>query len=269
VADTVWVSTPALADRLATVRPDAVVIPNGLDERIWVHGFAPNLLWDDPIRILCMGTDMHAGDFALIEATLVRLKAEYGDRIVIDVLGLTGDSELPAGLNRISPSVHASRSYPGFVNWLTSIRPGWHIGLAPLSDTPLNRSKSPIKAMDYAAMGLTVLASDTPAYRGSIADGPAGQLVANDPIAWHAALDWLIRNEELRHASALRAHQAFLAGGTLASQADARRAGLMRLLPDRTGDGVGDLRAGAAALTISDAQTHPVTRKRRHTARGR
>jgi len=182
VADTVWVSTPALADRLATVRPDAVVIPNGLDERIWVHGFAPNLLWDDPIRILCMGRDMHAGDFALIEATLVRLKAEYGDRIVIDVLGLTGDSELPAGLNRISPSVHASRSYPGFVNWLTSIRPGWHIGLAPLSDTPLNRSKSPIKAMDYAAMGLTVLASDTRRIADRSPTAPPGNSWQTTPL---------------------------------------------------------------------------------------
>jgi hypothetical protein len=28
-----------------------------------------------------------------------------------------------------------------------------------------------------------------PAYRGSIADGPAGQLVQNDHAAWHAALD--------------------------------------------------------------------------------
>jgi glycosyltransferase involved in cell wall biosynthesis len=229
VADTVWVSTPGLAASLTAIRPDALVVENGLDERIWLHGPAPNPFWDDPVRILCMGTTSHAADFALIEPSLLRLKTEYGERIVIDVLGMTGRSELPAGLNRIGPTTHASRSYPGFVNWLTSVQPRWHIGLAPLLDTPFNRSKSPIKAMDYAALGLSVLASDTQVYRGSIADGPAGQLVANNPASWHAALDWLIRNQDLRQSRATGARQAFLARATLASQADARRAALSQV----------------------------------------
>ena len=42
------------------------------------------------------------------------------------------------------------------------MQPAWHIGLAPLLDTAFNRSKSPIKAMDYAAIGLATLASDMP-----------------------------------------------------------------------------------------------------------
>jgi glycosyltransferase involved in cell wall biosynthesis len=236
VADVVWVSTSRLAESLSTIQPDAVVIENRLDERIWIRGPAPNSFWDDPIRILCVGTCTHDRDFAMIEPVLVRLKAEYGDRIVIDVLGMTSQSKLPAGLNRIGPSTHASRSYPGFVNWLTSVRPRWHIGLAPLLDTPFNRGKSPIKAMDYAALGLTVLASDTPVYRGSIADGPAGQLVANDPRFWHAALDWLIRNQDLRQSSAMRAYEALLSQATLANQAETRRAAWARLLPDRALD---------------------------------
>ena len=36
-----------------------------------------------------MGTSTHDRDFAMIEPALTRLKAEYGDRIVIDVLGMT------------------------------------------------------------------------------------------------------------------------------------------------------------------------------------
>ena len=234
VADVVWVSTPELAKSLATIRPDAVVMENRLDERIWIRGPAPRPFWDDPVRILCMGTTTHDRDFAMIEPVLVRLKGEYGDRIVIDVLGMTSQSELPAELNRIGPSIHATRSYPGFVDWLTSMQPRWHIGLAPLLDTPFNRGKSPIKAMEYAALGLAVLASDTPVYRGSIADGPAGQLVANDRSVWHAALDWLIRNQDLRQSSAMKAYQSFLAQATLANQADTRRAALAQLLPNRT-----------------------------------
>jgi GT2 family glycosyltransferase len=233
VADVVWVSTPELAKSLATIRPDAIEMENRLDERLWIRGPAPRPFWDDPVRILCMGTTTHDRDFAMIEPVLVRLKGEYGDRIVIDVIGMTSQSELPAELNRIGPPIHATRSYPGFVDWLTSMQPRWHIGLAPLLDTPFNRGKSPIKAMEYAALGLAVLASDTSVYRGSVADGPGGQLVANDRSVWHAALDWLIRNQDLRQASAMKAYQAFLTQAALVNQADRRRSALAQLLPNR------------------------------------
>jgi GT2 family glycosyltransferase len=234
VADIVWLSTPGLAERLSSIRPDAVVMQNRLDERIWTTPTAP--LQDLPLRILCMGTPTHDRDVAMIQAALARLKAEYHDRVVIDIVGMTGRNDLPPGLNRIIPPANAMRSYPGFVNWLTSAEPQWHIGLAPLLDTPFNRCKSPIKAMDYAALGLVVLASDTPVYRGSIADGPAGQLVPNNPAAWYAALAWLLRNPDARRAIADRSRDAFLAQASLASQAHTRRRTWSRLLSARRTD---------------------------------
>jgi GT2 family glycosyltransferase/glycosyltransferase involved in cell wall biosynthesis len=229
-ADAVWVSTPGLATRLSPIRPDAIVIENRLDERIWTHAPPPAGLHDHPVRILCMGTGTHDRDFALIEPALLRLKAEHGERIAVEVLGMTSRNELPPSLHRIGPPTHATRSYPGFVNWLTTRQPRWHIGLAPLLDTAFNGSKSSIKAMDYAALGLAVLASDTPVYRGSLADGPAGALVANDHRAWHAALDWLIRDQHLRQTTGVHARDAFLARATLAGSADTRRAALAGML---------------------------------------
>jgi GT2 family glycosyltransferase/glycosyltransferase involved in cell wall biosynthesis len=229
-ADIVWVSTPALAERLASIRSDGVVIEDRLDERIWTHAAPPSTFQQEPVRILCMGAATHSDEFAMIEPALVRLKAEYGARVVIDVLGMTDRSELPAGLNRIRPSTHASQSYPGFVHWLNATQPRWHIGLAPLLDTPFNRCKSPIKALDYAAMGLFVLASDMPVYRGSIADGPAGQLVPNSTLQWYAALNWLMRNEDLRRATAARSRAAFVANYTLATHAPTRRSAWTQLL---------------------------------------
>ena len=109
---------------------------------------------------------------------------------------------LPPGLNRISPATSAAQSYPGFVHWLLSRPRGWDIGLAPLLESPFNVCKSPIKVMDYAAMGMAVLASDMPVYRGSLADGAAGQLVTNDRFAWYATLNWLLRNADLRRSLA-------------------------------------------------------------------
>jgi GT2 family glycosyltransferase/glycosyltransferase involved in cell wall biosynthesis len=221
LADTVWLSTPGLAERLSSLRPDAVVVENRLDERIWTPPPPPS--GDRPVRILCMGTATHDEDFAMIEPALTRLKAEYKDRVEIDVIGVTGRHDLPPSVNRIGPPASASRSYPGFVQWLTSVQPGWHIGLAPLLDTPFNRCKSPLKAMDYAALGLAVLASDTPVYRGSVADGPAGRLVANSAAAWYAELDRLVRDPAARWAIANRSRAAFLAHASLASQGQSRR----------------------------------------------
>jgi GT2 family glycosyltransferase/glycosyltransferase involved in cell wall biosynthesis len=234
VADAVWLSTHGLAERLASIRPDAVVVENGLDERIWIPPVRS--LIDQPVRILCMGTATHDRDFAMIAPVLNRLKTEYDDRIDIDIIGMTSESELPPGLNRIGPPPSAMRSYPGFVNWIRSAVPPWDIGLAPLLDTPFNACKSPIKAMDYAALGLVVLASDTLVYRGSIADGPAGQLVANTPAAWYAALNWLLRNRDERRRIATRARDAFVAQASLASQADARHSAWSRLLSVRKND---------------------------------
>jgi glycosyltransferase involved in cell wall biosynthesis len=99
-----------------------------------------------------------------------------------------------------------------------------------LLDTPFNLCKSPIKAMDYAALGLAVVASDTPVYRGSVADGPAGQLVPNSSAAWYGALTWLLRNRDLRRRVMAGSRDAFVEQSSLASQADVRRNALSHLL---------------------------------------
>lgn len=230
LADAVWVSTPALARRLAPLRPDALVIENRLDERIWACAPPRPRTRQTPVRILAMGTTTHDRDYRLIEPALQRLKAEYDNRVSIDILGMTNQPELPEGLNRIGPSMNAVRSYPGFVHWLTNVQPSWHIGLAPLLDSPFNASKSAVKAMDYAALGAVVLASDVDVYRGSLADGPAGALVANTAQDWYAALDRMVRDVDRRNALAGGLRDVFLKDASLASQAPARRAALLAAL---------------------------------------
>ena len=137
-----------------------------------------------PVRLLCMGTATHGADFAMIEPALARLRETYGDRVTIDVLGVSTRADLPEWVNRPTMPPGATATYPGFVNWITQ-QEGWDIGLAPLADTTFNRCKSAIKTLDYAALGLAVVASDVAAYRGSLADGPGGMLVANRPEAWY------------------------------------------------------------------------------------
>jgi glycosyltransferase involved in cell wall biosynthesis len=87
--------------------------------------------------------------------------------------------------------------------------------------------------MDYAALGLAVVASDTPVYRGSIADGPAGQLAPNSSAAWYGALTWLLRNRDLRRTIMARLRDAFIEQSSLASQAGVRRDALSDLMTVR------------------------------------
>ncbi len=225
-ADAVWVSTPALAATLSELRDDVQVVENGLDERLWAAA-PPPIRPRGPVRVLFMGTATHDADFAIVERALARVKAVFAELVSIDILGISGRPEMPAWVNRISIPVHASASYPGFVNWIT--RQHWDIGIAPLADTAFNRCKSAIKTRDYAALGLPVLASDRAVFRGSLADGPGGWLLPDDTNAWFVALARLVRDAPLRRRLSEGARAAFPTG-TLAAQAPGRRAAWLSLV---------------------------------------
>jgi glycosyltransferase involved in cell wall biosynthesis len=226
-ADAVSVSTPVLADALHSVRDDLQVIENGIDERLWLAGPPPIPPREGPVRVLFMGTMTHDADFAMVEKALARLKAVYGEFVSIDLLGISANPTLPEWVNRVSTPVHAMSGYPGFVNWITQQH--WDIGIAPLADTTFNRCKSALKALDYAAMGLPILASDSPAYRGSPADGPGGWLVPDDSDAWFVALARLVRDGALRRRLAEGAREA-VSAATLSAQAQRRRAAWLGLV---------------------------------------
>jgi glycosyltransferase involved in cell wall biosynthesis len=226
-ADAVWASTRSLAASLGDLRDDIHVVENGLDERLWTAPAPPR---PGPVRILFMGTATHDADFELVEGALAQLKAVFGDAVEVDLLGVSSRADMPPWVNRVGLPVQASASYPGFVNWMTRQR--WDIGIAPLVDTRFNRCKSAIKTLDYAALGMPVLASDREAYRGSLADGPGGWLVADDEDAWFVALARLVRDTRLRRRLADGARAAFIAG-TLGAQAATRRAAWLGLLRSR------------------------------------
>jgi len=71
------------------------------------------------------------------------------------------------------------------------------IGLAPLTGTAFDQSKSNIKALEYMALGIPVLASDCDAYRGTVIDGVNGYLIRRHQ-------DWGRRLRELANDAAAR-----------------------------------------------------------------
>ena len=224
-ADRLFVSTAVLAGSLRSLRDDAVVVPNALDERLWGQSPPPRRAGPHhgPVRLLCMGTATHDADFATIEPALARLVAAFGGRVQIDMIGFSSQRVLPWWVRRLGlpPTAHAS--YPGFVHWI-STQPLWDIGLVPLNDSAFNRCKSPIKTLDYAALGLALVTSDVAVYRGSLADGTGGMLVSNTEDAWYTALCRLVRDTELRRRLGQGAWEGYMAVGTLAAQSDEWRA---------------------------------------------
>ena len=239
-ADAVWVSTEALRLALGAAGQKARVVANGLDERIWSAVPSRSPVSRGPLRILYMGTATHDADFAIVAPALARLHTVFGDRVRMEIIGVTTQNDLPAGVHRLVPPQHARASYPGFVDWMlgqTQVAQPWDIGIAPLADNAFNRCKSAIKALDYAALGLSVLASDVPAYRGS-----AATLVANTEADWFAALARLVRDPRLRLSQARASHESFVQNGTLIAQAPIRQAELLaaaarRVSPSRRGRG--------------------------------
>lgn len=72
------------------------------------------------------------------------------------------------------------------------------LALCPLVDIPFNQSKSNIKYLEFAGMGVPTICSDVYPYRETISHGQNGFLVPPDPDAWYALITKLIDDVELR-----------------------------------------------------------------------
>jgi glycosyltransferase involved in cell wall biosynthesis len=71
------------------------------------------------------------------------------------------------------------------------------IGIAPLKDTEFNESKSYIKALEYAAVGIPCVVSKVGPYRDFVEHGVTG-FHAEKPGDWKKYVGELVHNVELR-----------------------------------------------------------------------
>lgn len=220
VADEVWCSTPALSGRVARDGRGCVwTMPNVVDPELWqLHREPPNRTRPDPaLRLLYMGTRTHDEDYAFLDAVMTRLHARFPGSVELYLVGVrTRDDTNPPWLRVWSPPPYIGASYPAFVHWLIQ-QGGLDMGVAPLMANPFNDCKSPIKVLDYAAIGLPTLASAVPAYLHSLEDGRNCFHVPNDVDAWTSRIEQLIiapalRDHVTRGARQLIAPASFNAG---------------------------------------------------------
>jgi len=209
-SDQVWVSTNLLYEEIKGLNDRISVIPNALSEEIWDRpeqkdsGFTGK----DRIGIVYMGTATHSDDLRLVSGAVRRILNEYRHKVAMYIIGITDDSTLTKGFKEIRVPYPAHETYPSFVNWLKS-QDYFDIGLAPLDDTAFNRSKSPIKFFDYAALGLCVVCSNLEPYRDVIQHGVNGLTVNNTEQDWYDALKLLIEDGSLRKRMGYQAYHDF------------------------------------------------------------
>ena len=188
ISDLVTVSVPYLADRLRE-HTDApvVVLPNTVDE----------VLLEIPQRTRRPGEQLQVGWGGSATHTIDWRMAADGVRYGLTKAGarltVMGADFRPLIGYRDAIHVPWADAIDQYYLALT----GFHVILAPLADDDFNRAKSPLKALEAAALGIPVVASDAGPYRDFVRHGETGFLCRTDDD-WMKALRTLANDEEQR-----------------------------------------------------------------------
>ena len=209
-ADLITVSTEALAKKLRQYNRHVAVLPNRLDADLWRlnstrdHSDGPyRRVQGNAIRIGYIGTLTHDSDMDLVTEAMRRIEDEYGNRVLIEVIGAFQHRTPTFGRRVALPS---NNDYPNFVNWLHQ-RVHWDIGIISMADDDFNRSKSNLKFLEYAALDMAIVVSDVGSYRDIARDGENALVVPNRTDAWYEAVKRLIDDPELRKRLSMSARE--------------------------------------------------------------
>jgi glycosyltransferase involved in cell wall biosynthesis len=215
-ADLVTVPTSKLAEALADFNRNIEVLPNFLDDHIWL--LRPPVLKSSPGDILTigyMGTHSHLPDLNYITPVLLDLIDRYPQRIRFHFWGLQPPSDLAS-----RPQVKwTSTFFDSYKDFASFFQTQWaDIFMAPLVDNPFNRCKSPLKFLEYGALGAPGVFSCPGPYEEIVIPGKNG-LLASTADEFKACLIRLIENNDLRFRLAVQAQETIKTDWLLSHQA--------------------------------------------------
>lgn len=197
LADAVTVSTQPLAAIVRRWNTNVAVLPNTIPTEIlqWRPG-----RYDDRITIGWQGSPTHDGDWL---GPSPHIERAFEQLAVDHLIEMHTVGSLPKHFPEVFPHRHSP--------WQEDIKAyyrllDWQIALAPLADTPFNRSKSDIRILEAAALGFPVVASAVAAYQDSVQHGKTGFLVRSHG-EWGKYLAQLVNEPQLRQAMAHEARQ--------------------------------------------------------------
>jgi glycosyltransferase involved in cell wall biosynthesis len=185
VADRVTVTTEALAKIVRQWNDNVVIVPNYIPQ--WVTE------WERPktekVTIGWMGSSTHAMDWAEAGDQVTRF-LKRNPKVGFHIMGGHGNwFKLPEDQLRTTGWIN------GAENVWRSI--DFDIALAPLRPHVFNQSKSYLKALEMAALGIPVVASDCGPYPEFVEHGKTGFLVKRDH-EWGKFLRELVNDESMR-----------------------------------------------------------------------
>jgi len=203
-ADLVTVATNPLRGYLVPYNANIKVIPNYLDDSLWkISPPAIQKGEDHKVTIGFMGGHTHKPDLELVTPVLSQLQSRYHERISFHFWGIDAPDEL-APYSQVDwyPLVYAR--YDEFVAAFQSQTAD--IMVAPLRDNLFNSCKSPIKYLEYSALGVAGVYSRVAPFADIVDHGKDGFL-ATTSDEWMEGLVKLIESPELRRELAINAQQ--------------------------------------------------------------
>lgn len=202
LCDAAIVSTPALAEDIATRVPGPVtVVDNGVDAAM--HAAARGVAKersagrirssDDGWFVIGYGSGSkdHDLDFALAEPAIRALMTKHANVR----LKLVGPLTVPASLAPFRRRIEHTEMMP-YGEYLYQMAQ-CDVAIAPLADHQFNTYKSQVKYIEAGLLGTAAVVSRT-VYGNYVEDGVTG-LVADDADGWLTALEKLFLDADLRH----------------------------------------------------------------------
>lgn len=184
-ASAVTVSTDVLAERMSKINPNVYVLKNYIDEAM-LDIQRPQR---DRLTIGWAGAESHLRDIDSCAYGLKRIMDWHKD---IDLHFIGADLRF---LIKSPRPIRWTKFNTDTFGWYKSI--DFDIGIAPLVPTVFAAAKSHIKALEYAALGIPVVASDVEPYRDFVIDGVTGFLVKRDH-EWARRLNELVNDDAMR-----------------------------------------------------------------------
>lgn len=191
VADLVTVTTEPLAEVMRKHNPNVAVLPNHVPTGI-LDIERPRR---DKLVVGWAGGASHAADIAMVAQQVRRFLDRHPAELHLVGTDYSETFRRPCRFTRWDPDLHTYYRNIDF-----------DIGLCPLTGTRFDRSKSHIKALECAALGIPVIASDLEPYREFVIDGVTGFLVRKEH-EWFSRLRELANDPDAREAMGRKAKE--------------------------------------------------------------
>ncbi|MCX5335481.1 glycosyltransferase family 4 protein [Streptomyces sp. NBC_00140] len=202
-ADAVTVTTEALADLVRPLNPNVHIIPNYLPGWVLEHERPRR---DGHVVIGWGGSNTHAMDLAEVGPQLRRYLDRAPAHVELHVMGEPKPPPRRRGV--IRPHTPWTEQYRlpedriRWTAWNASVPDYWRaidydIMLAPLRPHPFNRSKSNLRVLEAAMLGIPAIATDYGPYADFVDHGVTGLLVKSDHD-WGRHLRALVEDPAMR-----------------------------------------------------------------------